>query len=408
MKRNRFLTLFLLLFAMLFVQAQEEVKIISFEENITDLSGSVNPRKDAKGAVCALVKVLVLADKVSFDGVVVGDVERKGNEYWVYMRPGAARLSVQIPNMQPLDVSFEDFGVESLSSKVTYALRLDVPDDSQVELSDSMQYIVFQVFPQDAVVVLDGDTLELEDGTVQKRVKLGQHRYSVSRQFFSTENGVANVEKEEAKAKRIVLSALRRTLTVYTTEFNMIPINYDNFAKRESREEEDGMRSFLMADIEVPQTLWHRVMAGYQGPKTILNPSVHSGSKLPVENVSYEDCMIFLQRLNDYTHFEFRLPTEQEWEYAARCSVAKDVQNGKLDAVSWYEANSKDKPHPVGTKEADSLGIKDLYGNVEEWCISEDGPVSKGGNYSSSPADFDVKKRGKSSKDCVVGLRLVI
>ena len=407
---KQILTLLLVFFACVCTWAQDGIAVKSCVENVTDLSASTNLRRDQRGEACALVKVQVVADKVRFNGVIVGEVEQKGNEYWVYMRQGAERLSVQVGDLPALDIQFEDYQIKSLAGKVTYVVRLEVSDSQLELLSDSMQYIVFQVFPDDATVILDGDTLKPEGGSVYKRVKIGRHNYKVTKKFYSTETGVVNVEKDETKVKRLGLYALKMKISLFSTDINLIPVNYDCFAG-DNKDEDNELHSFLLCDTEVPQTLWRYVMSGWPGMKGS-NPSVNKGGNQPVDNVSYEDCLEFIRRLNEYSGYEFRLPTEQEWEYAARSGQLKsDIPYSggtNLDEISWNAANSKDKSHPVAKKKPNGLGLYDMTGNVEEWVISEDGPVTKGGNYTSAPEDCNLEKRGSSKASKVVGLRLAL
>ena len=112
------------------------------------------------------------------------------------------------------------------------------------------------------------------------------------------------------------------------------------------------------------------------------NPSNFKGDNLPVENVSWKDCQEFLSKLNNTTGKTFRLPTEAEWEYAARGGKkSRGYQysgSSNLSDVAWYEDNSGNKTHDVGSKQANELGIYDMSGNVWEWC------QDKYGKYSSS------------------------
>ena len=132
---------------------------------------------------------------------------------------------------------------------------------------------------------------------------------------------------------------------------------------------------YYIGKYEVTQALWQAVMGK--------NPSWFKGNDLPVELVSWNDCQDFISKLNAMTGKRFRLPTEAEWEYAARGGKkSRGYQysgSNTLGDVAWYSDNSGSKTHAVGTKQPNELGIYDMAGNVDEWC--QDWYVS----YSSSP-----------------------
>lgn len=102
------------------------------------------------------------------------------------------------------------------------------------------------------------------------------------------------------------------------------------------------------------------------------NPSYFKGDNLPVEQVSWNDCQTFINRLNSYTGRNFRLTTEAEWEFAARggnySRHYKYSGSNYISDVAWYNDNSGNRTHPVGTKQANELGLYDMIGNVYEWC----------------------------------------
>ncbi|MGM9811929.1 MAG: formylglycine-generating enzyme family protein, partial [Muribaculaceae bacterium] len=104
------------------------------------------------------------------------------------------------------------------------------------------------------------------------------------------------------------------------------------------------------------------------------------GDNLPVEEVSWNDCQKFIKNLNSLTGRNFRLPTEAEWEFAARGGNKsrgyKYSGSDNVDNVAWHGDNSGRKTHPVKTKQANELGIYDMSGNVYEWCQDRYGDYS--------------------------------
>ncbi len=156
---------------------------------------------------------------------------------------------------------------------------------------------------------------------------------------------------------------------------------------------------FWMAKTEVTQGQWSAIMGG--------NPSKNkSGNNYPVEKVSWNDARDFIQKLNQRSGKIFSLPTEAQWEYAARSGGKDETYSGSnsIDSVAWYEANSGKKTHSVGTKSPNGLGIYDMTGNVWEWCedVYDKSAYSKhlkNNPVSTSGSSYRVLRGGSWSHD---------
>ncbi|MBP5613291.1 MAG: formylglycine-generating enzyme family protein [Bacteroidales bacterium] len=124
------------------------------------------------------------------------------------------------------------------------------------------------------------------------------------------------------------------------------------------------LSEYYIAETEVTQALWQAVMGS--------NPSHFKFPDRPVEEISWNDCKTFIEKLNQLTDKQFRLPTEAEWEYAARgggnSHGYKFSGSDNVDDVAWYTDNCGGETHAVKTKAANELGLYDMTGNVLEWC----------------------------------------
>ena len=183
--------------------------------------------------------------------------------------------------------------------------------------------------------------------------------------------------------------------------------------------------NYYIGKYEVAQALWQAVMGS--------NPSGFKGDNLPVEEVSWNECQDFISKLNAMTGKRFRLPTEAEWEYAARDgNKSRGYQysgSNTLGDVAWYSGNSSSRTHAVGTKQPNELGIYDMAGNVWEWCqdwygsyssspqtnptgaVNELYPVYRGGSWNSSARDCRTSYRDYFTpvfRNIDLGLRLVL
>ena len=146
------------------------------------------------------------------------------------------------------------------------------------------------------------------------------------------------------------------------------------------------LSDYYIAETEVTQGLW-KAVTGYSPTSggSSWSSSYGIGDNYPAYYISYEDVQSFITKLNAQTGVTFRMPTEAEWEYAARGGKKSKgyLYSGSntIGNVAWYTDNSGSKTHPVATKAANELGLYDMSGNVWEWCSD----WYSSSYYSSSP-----------------------
>ena len=209
------------------------------------------------------------------------------------------------------------------------------------------------------------------------------------------------------------------SLTVNGVSFEMVYVEGGTFDMGATSEQGSDAESneypvhsvtlsgYYIGKCEVTQELWEAVMGG--------NPSEFIGAQKPVERVSWYDCQEFVSMLNSLTGRTFRLPTEAEWEYAARGGNKslhyKYSGSGNIGSVAWYYDNIGSRTHPVGTKSPNELGIYDMSGNVYEWCSDWYGDYSAGAQTNPqgpSSGSHRVLRGGSwrsHARDCRVSFR---
>lgn len=220
------------------------------------------------------------------------------------------------------------------------------------------------------------------------------------------------------------------TISVNGVSFEMVRVPGGQFTMGSPSSDSSGdsnerpahsvtLSDYYIGKYEVTQRLWDAVMNS--------NPSQQKGNDFPVTNVSWQDCQLFLQRLKQLTGRNFSLPTEEQWEYAAKYDpktkkTTKYSGGDSAGSVAWYSANSDGTLHKVGSKSPNARGIYDMSGNVIEWCsdiytsygtgtpdIGENERVLRGGYYGSDVSSIRATSRGScnySVKQPCFGLRL--
>lgn len=235
--------------------------------------------------------------------------------------------------------------------------------------------------------------------TNQLRITLDEHGN------YNTTKTTNTTPKTSPATTNVQASGNNMTIQVGDVSFQMVLIEGGTFLMgEEGKGVNTAVNDFYIGQTEVTQELWTAVMKK--------NPSVFVGQKLPVENISYNDCLLFIEALNRLTGKTFCLPTEAQWEYAAKGGRNKKETlysgSNSLGAVGWSSVNSGKKTHAVAFKNKNEIGVFDMTGNVWEWC---QGQALRGGGYTSLPNEslITVRSTAKadSKADCI-GLRLVL
>lgn len=266
-------------------------------------------------------------------------------------------------------------------------------------------------------IIVDGKKL----GTTPLTAVVGIGHHSVSAMRGGDIIDVRDLDITSAGAPLMMaFRDFNHTFTVNGVQFTMVEVRGGTFTMGATSEQGSDawdeekpahqvtLSDYYIGQTEVTQALWEAVMGS--------NPSDSKGDNLPVERVSWDDCQMFIQKLNQLTGKQFRLPTEAEWEYAARGGRKsrgyKYAGGNNIDSVAWCDGNSGNETHPVATKQANELGIYDMSGNVLEWCSDWCGDYtssSQSDPQGSSSGSFRVIRGGcyyNFARNCRVSYRI--
>ena len=350
--------------------------------------------------------------------------------------------------MHLIEAKKEGYRSQQRTINLSQQQRLDV---AFAELAAIQGNLSVNYKPFGADVYIDGKKVG-QSPRVFNGILVGNHKVEIKKDGYGTDSKTVSILEGQTASLSGVLathtsssvasgfSSSGNTITIPVKNgisIDMVRVEVGTFTMGATAEMKDPYNDekpthrvtltndYYIGKYEVTQALWQTVMGK--------NPSKFKGDNLPVERVGWDDCQEFISKLNDITGKTFRLPTEAEWEYAARGgNKSRGYQysgsNNLLD-VAWFRDNSGSKTHGVGTKQANELGIYDMSGNVWEWCQDWYGTYSsssrvnptgansgsdrvfRGGswfNYAWSCRSSCRRRNAPYDDDSFLGLRLVL
>ena len=331
----------------------------------------------------------VVTLNVDNDAEIWVNGERKGSGSWQgNLGAGTYEFETRKANHRSVTVTRD---IQVSSEPQTIRLQAPTPILGEVDINSS---------PAMADIYIDGKKVGQTPQLVEQLL-IGEHQVRISKQGYQDYSGTLNVKEneptmlsatlEKPKAEQAVVNTpsassdeSRKVITVGNVSFTMIRVDGGTFTMGVTSEQGSDAYDFekpahqvilspyYIGETEVTQALWEAVM----GRK----PSKFEGTNKPVESVSWKDCQKFVEKLNKKTGLSFRLPTEAEWEYAAKGGNKsrgfKYAGSNTIGDVAWYTDNSGSTPHDVKTMQANELGLYDMSGNVLEWCQDWEGAYS--------------------------------
>ena len=388
--------LFILLFVFGFCKAQE-LRVTDFYMDQSDLTANQSGTMvfDQNGEKCALIKIITTGTDFRFDvgSLGVKKVEQKIGEIWLYVPYGIKKIKLNHQKFgyceYPVNV-----GIEKAR---TYVMKLFTKAVSEGG-AENFGQITVNSDPEGAEVYLDGINVGFTPYYFEYAIP-GTHKVSIRKVGFYYSESEVEIKKGEnkiinekmVKSCDIVRRSNRIDLKIKESMLSLIKVEGGSYImgatpeqtkpnSDESPSHQVVLSNYYIGETEVTNDFWEAIMGS--------NPSLSNGtaystsqeSDMPITDVSWNDCQKFISRLNSLTGLSFSLPTEAQWEFAARGGnlSKKNIYAGGNNPkdIAWYAKNSDDRVNRVKCKRPNELGIYDMSGNVWEWCEDWYAPYS--------------------------------
>ena len=373
-----------------FMSYSQELQVKSFEDAPTDISAVRHVVYDLNGEPCALVKLGLVLPDAKFEGSILQS-EYKDGEWWLYFAAGSKYITIKSDSFPPLRYEFE-----ALLPKMTYIILVDKPIIESGPKGTASIYAYLKNeksgdkkrSKKDVEVYVDGQKINTSVPCLYEGV-VGEHILEIHAPGYNVEKRVFTIETSPIDIN--VRLVPQGSVEVNGISYEMINVPGGSFYMGTNEEKADEyekpahhvtLRPYKIGVTEVSQALWKEIMGS--------NPALNVGDEKPVENVTFYDVEEFIERLNERCGTDFRLPTEAEWEYAAR-NCGKDLKSLK----------SKTMIVDITAGIPDDLGLYHMLGNVAEWCSDFLGKYKNQKEVNPTGPENGVRKivRGGLSKD---------
>ena len=335
---------------------------------------------DQNGEKCALIKIITTGTDFRFDVGSLGirKVEQKTGEIWLYVPFGIKKVKLNHQKYGYCEYPLK-IGIEKAR---TYVMKLYTKAVSS-DVGENFGQISVDSNPEGAEVYLDGINVGFTPYYFEYVIP-GKHKVSIRKEgYYDTESVVdiqlgknSSLNEKMVKSCDIERKPDRIDITTKGVSFSMIKVQGGTFTMGGTAEQKKPkidempihrvtLSDYYIGETEVTNELWNAIMS--------INPSItFSQPTQPVNNITWYDCQKFINRLSSLTGIKFALPTEAQWEFAARGgNQSKNYRfsgSNNVKDVAWYKGNSKGNLKAVKTLSPNELGLYDMSGNAYEWC----------------------------------------